>query len=836
MRRPLVFAALLLICVILALSAFGIPLTKTVREGTFLEDDETAEGTLRGTLSRLSYAAGGSVRLIIEDAEFIGESDVPGAQAQPSEGVRDGAEEGEKRDSGASARQLGTVLAYADTEPEAPLGSVLVLTGRLSLFPEPDNPGEFDQRAYRREENILLRFSADECRVETAQSGYPFREAARRVRKWLFRGLSAVFDEEDAGVMRALLLGDRSRLSDELEGLYESAGIRHVLTVSGLHVTLASGAFGLVFGWLLSFVPWQRLPGVIGRRGYSLFRGIFAGLAVCFYTELAGCGLPLRRAACMVLLYLLAAAARQSYDLLSALAFALIAAVLPCPYVLFQASFQMSFACVLVIGWIFPPLCRRLYMETPLGRAFLLPALLSLLTLPLQLRHYYVFHPLGFLGNLLVVPLVMWILIFGAAAAVLAQVFLPAGVFLAGPAHAALALVKGFCSLVRKLPVSTVVAGRPTLLRTVIYAVLAGIFLLLLARRRKMREEAALTLILTAGTGAVRRILRESRECVLLLILFGWALSAVFLIRPKEKGLTVTSLYVGQGDCHVIRAEGRTYLIDGGSAGGSPAASKILPYLKHEGIRRISFVMASHADDDHINGLAEVLTADGIRTEELVLSGWDRGSEKTAPLEQAAAEAGTAVRSVFEGDILSLDGVTFRVLLPARAESPDENDDSLVVLLSRKGFRALFTGDIGAEKEQEITARYGALLKDLDLLKAAHHGSRFSSCESFLKTSSPAVAVISCGRNNRYGHPHEETLVRLAECGAKILRTDRGGAVRISVNEENILTIETYKQYNYSNFEEMFPEIRRDRDFSPTLALQADGRASTRKRKEKAET
>ena len=805
MRRPLVFAALLLVCGILVLSAFGIPLTRTVRNGTFLSDNETAEGTLRGTLSRLSYAAGGSVRLVIENAEFTG----------------------------TAAYQLGTVLAYADAEPEAPLGSFLVLRGKLSLFPEPDNPGEFDQRAYWRAENILLRFSAEECRVESLRTGYPLREAARCVRRWLIRGLTAVFDEEDAGTMRALLLGDRSHLSDELEALYESAGIRHVLTVSGLHVSLASGAFGLIFGWLLSFVPWQRLPGLIGRRGYAVFRGIFAGLAVGFYTELAGCGLPLRRAACMAFLYLAAAAARRSYDLLSALAFALIAAVLPCPYVLFQASFQMSFACVLVIGWVFPPLCRRLYMETPLGRAFLLPALLSLIMLPLQLRHYYVFHPLGFLGNLLVVPLVMWILIFGAAAAVLAHVFLPAGVFFAGPAHVALALVKGFCSLVRRLPVSTVVAGSPSFLQAVIYAALAGIFLLLLMKRRKMREEAALTLILTAGTGAIRRILRESRECVLWLILFGWALSAVFLIRPKEKGLSVTSLYVGQGDCHVIRAEGRTYLIDGGSANGSPAASKILPYLKHEGIRRITFMMVSHADDDHMNGLAEILAADGIRTDELVLSGWDRGSEKTAPLEQAAAEAGTAVRSVFEGDILSLDGVTFRVLLPARVESPDENDDSLVVLLSRKGFRALFTGDIGAEKEQEITARYGAQLEDLDLLKAAHHGSRFSSCESFLKTSSPAVAVISCGRNNRYGHPHEETLARLSACGAEILRTDLGGAVRINASEENILTAASYKKHEYNNKKEIFPEIRQDGDFSLPRALQADGRSSVRKRKEK---
>ena len=797
MKRPAVFAALLLLSLILVLSVFGVPLTKTVREGTPLAEHETRQGTLRGRLSRADPSAGGW-RFILEEAVFT-EAAEESAEESPSE----------SRNETSLSWQAGKVLVYADSEPDAPLGSILAVNGRLSLFPRPDNPGEFDRKAYYMADNILLRLSADEVRTETRQTKYPVREAARRTRAWLGCGLSAAFSEEDAGVMKALILGDRSVLSDELEDLYDSAGIRHVLTVSGLHVTLVSGAISLAVGWLLSFIPWQRLPGALGRRGYALLRAVFAGLAVRFYTETAGCGLPLRRAACMVLLLLLAAAARESYDLLSALSLALILAVVPCPYVIFQASFQLSFACVLVIGCVFPPLCRLLYMETPLGRAFLLPAVLALFTLPLQLAHYYVFHPLGFLGNLVIVPIVMWILILGLAAAVLAQVFLPAGLVPAGPAHIALTLVKWFCRLVRQLPVSTVIMGKPLLWQAGLYAVLTGTALLLLVRRRKKREETALTLIMTAGSGVIGRLLRESRECVLLLILLGWALYAVFLIRPPEKGVSVTSLYVGQGDCHVIRAGKETYLVDGGSSGGSPARSVILPYLRHEGIRRIAFMMLSHADEDHMNGLAEVLAADGLQVGELVLSGWDRGREETAALEAAALPAGTAVRSVFEGDILSREGAVFRILAPGRTESPEENDDSLVMLLLCSGFRALFTGDIGAEKEKELLTRYGEVLADIDLLKTAHHGSRFSSCEAFLKTAAPSFAVISCGRGNRYGHPHEETLLRLEAAGARILRTDLGGAVRISTDAENMISAASYKPQINQIKEEIFPEIKR---------------------------
>ena len=131
------------------------------------------------------------------------------------------------------------------------------------------------------------------------------------------------------------------------------------------------------------------------------------------------------------------------------------------------------------------------------------------------------------------------------------------------------------------------------------------------------------------------------------------------------------------------------------------------------------------------------------------------------------------------------------------------------MLLSRNGFRVLFTGDIGAEKEEEIIRRYGELLAELDLLKTAHHGSRFSSCEAFLKITSPAFAVISCGRGNRYGHPHDETLARFAAAGTRVLRTDLGGAVRVSVNEENVITAASCRPYQTESKQEIFPEVKR---------------------------
>ena len=805
MKRPLLALALLYICILLILSSLHIPLTQAVREGTPLAEGEERQGVLRGTLGRISRTGNGSVQLEMEEAEFCGTGEAKGE---------------------AQNWHAGTVLVYADKDLGAPLGSRLVITGIISLFPAPDNPGEFDRQAYYKAQNILLRMTAEEVTAEGQVKAYPIRNAAGWLRAWLGEGLSAVFEEEDAGILRALLLGDRSGLSESLSDLYEAAGIRHVLTVSGLHVSLAAGAFSLVFSWLFSFIPWGRLPGIAGRRGFQLCRAIAAGAAVCFYTELAGCGLPLRRAAIMYLLFLFAQAAGQSYDLFSALSAAFLAAALPCPYVIFQGSFQLSFVCVLIIGGIFPIVSKLMLAETTALKTILLPSLLQLLTAPLQLWHYYTYHPLGSLANLLILPLVMWILIFGAAAACLAHVFLPAGAFAAGPAHLALVITKKVAEGIVSLPLSTLITGRPGFWQIVLYLFLAAGLLLLMIRIRKRRAEIALTAIMSAGNSPVRRFLRESSALVLVMALAGFSLPTLFLLKPENRSLTITSLYVGQGDCHVICADGEAWLIDGGSSYTSPARSKILPYLKYAGIRKLSFIMVSHGDEDHMNGLAEVMAADGLTVDELIVSAWDRGSGKTASLEQTALSHGIPVRSAAEGGTLTKGSLSFRILSPALSRPNEENDYSLVLLISRGSFRGLFTGDISAETEMQLIERYGDLLRDLDYLKDAHHGSRFSSCEDFIRLTSPTFAVISCGRNNSYGHPHEETLERLREGESTALRTDLAGAVRVSVNEENSLTIECYRSAG-NIIKENFPET------GPLTAMHTmEGQINKRRRDE----
>ena len=238
--------------------------------------------------------------------------------------------------------------------------------------------------------------------------------------------------------------------------------------------------------------------------------------------------------------------------------------------------------------------------------------------------------------------------------------------------------------------------------------------------------------------------------------------------------------------------------------------------------------------DTHIHGFADhdVMDCDPAGIDAMCEALARRGTTSilattlTASLEQTALSHGIPVRSAAEGGTLTKGSLSFRILSPALSRPNEENDYSLVLLISLESFRGLFTGDIGAETEMQLIGRYGDLLRDLDYLKAAHHGSRFSSCEDFIRLTSPTFTVISCGRNNSYGHPHEETLERLREGESTALRTDLAGAVRVSVNEENSLTVECYRNIE-DDFQENFPET------SPLTAMHTmEGQINKRRRDE----
>lgn len=766
MKRPLVFAALLWILVLLLKTALGLPLYEEPPLFVSLQEEESREGTLTGTFRRISRTGSGFA-LELERAVF--------RQAE------------EETDA-------GTVLVYVNEAPSAPLGSRLGCRGSIGRFAAADNPGEFDARAFYGAQNLFCRMQAEQCTLIGTDRKMPVAEAARQTAEVFRARLLRLFPEEEAGLFCAVLLGDKSLLSAEIKADFSAAGTSHLLALSGLHVSLCAGGISLVFGWFLSFLPWESMNASLKGRGFLLFRSLLSGAAVYFYLLLAGSGVSLKRAAVLFLILLSASALGKSYDLPSALAAAALIILIPYPGQLFQAAFQLSFGSAFAIGCVYPPLCRRFCLETPLGKALLLPAVLQLFLLPLTLLHYYEFHPWSVPVNLLAIPLTGWVIPLGFAAVILAGLWFPLGLVAAGPACLSAKLLLFFCRQAARLPGHTVVCGRPALGRILLYYAAAALGLSLLLLYRKKKEKALRTLLDRAGESAVKRYVREGRQGIAAVILLYLSLSLLFLL-PARGELTLTSLYVAQGDCHVItNRTGQCLIIDGGSSYGSPAEKHILPYLKYRGIRRIGAICVSHCDEDHINGLAEILEADGLKTDLLLIPAANAADPAAQPLLQAAERSGTAVQFLVRGDGFTAGDLRMTVLYPGPSPAAADNDNSLVLRVEEGSFAALYTGDLSGEKEEELLRLCPEELDGICLLKVAHHGSRHSSSEAFLDRVRPAAAVVSCGRRNVYGHPAEETRARFAARGIPLYRTDRMGAVSFTVQPSGEVSVSFFRK------------------------------------------
>ncbi len=767
MKRPLLVLALLWIALIPAGRAMGLSLRTISPAERQLTLYEPREADVSGILGSVTETAAGSFSLRLDEAS---------AHFPEDDGTY----------------KIGSLLVYLPEEPEAALGSLLTVSGELGLQEPADNPGEFDAQAYYAAQGMPC-FMNGRRIISEVPGKDGLSEAMRKLRKRLERGIALTAEPEDEGILRALLLGERNALDDETYGIYEAAGVSHIFSVSGMHVALAAALMSAAFGRLLLLIPWELMKGFWGRRGFLLLRSFLTAIGVAGYMLLTGGGLTVRRAALMFLLQLGGAVLGRSADLLTSLSLAALTVLIPHPMAFFQSNFQLSFGCVLVLGTVYPCLCRKLRLESPEAKTILLPVLLNLFMMPVILRHYGVFHPYSFLISCLVLPWLSFLIPAGFLSAFLAEIWLPAAYVVQGPVHAGLLLLRKACMLMNKLPGHTIITGKPGNAATIAYLAIAAGGTGLLILRQKKAEEDLMRELNRAGRGPVRKMLRESLAALPALLLITYVAAAVFLL-PKAEMLRIASLYVGQGDCHVISdGRGRAFLIDGGSSMGSPAESVIEPYFRYQGIRQLTGIIVSHPDRDHVSGLAELMRMDGLSIGWLMLSAADRDTPGAAALAAAAHEEGIPVLYAAAGDAWVQDGQRFTVLYPTAETAYDGNDSSLVLRLDCGSFSALFTGDLSADREKAMCLVCTEML-DADYLKVPHHGSGTSCSAALLQAVSPETAVIPCGRNNTYGHPHSDTLKRLRDAGCSVYRTDLDGAVSLILAEDGTVRIEYFHE------------------------------------------
>lgn len=604
--------------------------------------------------------------------------------------------------------------------------------------------------------------------------------------------------------MTAILLGDKSGLDSGIKKLYQNNGIIHILSISGLHITL----IGL------------GLYRVLRRLGMPVWTAALCGSVVLtLYGLLTGLSVSACRAIGMYLLRMLALLCRRTYDMLTAMGILAVLLVWRNPGYVEHMGFLLSFGSILGVGVLCPVLTpteeergirAKRYAEGRRGQrmrklwerlrksaeqGFLAGLSITLTTLPVQLWFSYEIPVYSTLLNVLILPFMSVVVAAGAAA------MLAPGLGFAGTLDVlVLTGYEQMCILFDRLPFHTWNPGRPGVWQIILYYILWLAVVWGTEWHRQNRKKEALRKRPGGPETAKYTVIIAMGKAAALL-------AAVLVLGMRIPGEDkITFLDVGQGDCVCAQlSSGEVYLFDCGSSSRGRIGERVLiPFLKYHGIGYVDGVFLSHPDADHKNGLMELFALgrqEHITVGQVILPAIAPEKREEAfgeflkAAENASQREEIIVSYIQAGDRVWNGAVErFLCLHPSEKFSAEDSNaySECFYIEFTGGYSVLLTGDVenaGEAALVEELRRRG--IRGVTALKTAHHGSRNSTSRELLAQVTPEAAVISCGKNNRYGHPHEETLARLETVGAQVLRTDRQGAVTMCL-KKNRMAVETF--------------------------------------------
>ena len=664
-------------------------------------------------------------------------------------------------------------------------GDKVRLQGEFRKGSEQRNTGGFDYQLYLKSIHIYGTLKVEKYQKISSNNTNWIEKSIHTIKVAITNNIETVLEKEEAQIVKGLILGDTTELQEELKEKFQVANISHVLAVSGMHIIY------IIIGIEVIFKKW------LGKRQVKYV--VIFGLV--FYMALTGFTSSIVRAGIMGIMNMFAFLVYRKNDIWTAIAISLGIILIQNPYALTGVGLQLSYLGTIGIilfhknikqyldnmKWINNHIeikrSKRIFkIIENLKEMISVTLSAQMMILPIMLYHFHIIGIYFVITNILVsiiigpIMFLSIIFIFGTFIHLKFSQFI--SIFLSFG-------IKGLIQIshLSNLPFSKIYVPTPSILGIIIYyiVILVGnqIYVVYTGKHLNSTQKRVKNLIALMKyklyekkkktKKIYQKIFQEKNGKAFIVRTYKVILLMIFLtgIYQFPKDLEVHFLDVGQGDaCFIITPNHKTILIDGGGSTSSSfdvGKDTLIPYLLDRGYTKLDYVFISHFDQDHVGGILSLL--EELKVGQIFVSKQEEESENYEEFLGRVKEKNLQVREVKKGDKITIGDVTFHILWPIEKQIEENqlNNNAMVMKLQYKEFSMLFTGDIEEVAEKKILDTYN---NDLDILKAtvlkvAHHGSKSSSTEEFLKAVNSKVAIIGVGESNMFGHPSDVVLERL---------------------------------------------------------------------------
>ncbi|MFR7634365.1 MAG: DNA internalization-related competence protein ComEC/Rec2 [Lachnospirales bacterium] len=633
--------------------------------------------------------------------------------------------------------------------PSMKYGDSLYIEGEFKQPEEARNYKGYNYKQYLKTKKIIGTVELEKVKILKSSNG----SFIHNIQKYIRDTINGTLTDEEGNLLLAILLGDKDKLSEDIQESFKTSNLSHMLAVSGAHVS-----------YIILGLTYVLQNSIIGKKNGKIVCIIF----LLFFMAITNFTPSVTRACIMAVLTLFSGIIYRKSDVYTNISVAALITLIFNPYNLLDLGFQLSYGGTIGII-IFIKRIQEKKSNSKVINYIKQMALVSIyaniIIIPIMMYHFNTVSFTFIISNIMASPILGIIVITGFLFIIASITVKPLTRLIAIFIKPILSILIKISQICSKLPFSNILVVTPYMFNVISYY---AIILYCIKSKKNNKCKIIICLLI-----------------VLILINF------IIYIFPQK--LRIFFIDVGQGDSTlIITPDKKTVLIDGGGSDSFDVGEKVLlPYLLDRRILKIDYVLISHFDTDHCGGILTIM--EKVKVKNIIISEQAEHSENYERFKKLMIHKKIRLIEVKKGDKIKIGRYSeFKILFPTSrllSENP-LNNNSIVAQFNYNNFKMLFTGDIEKLAEQQILKTEKAEIR-ADILKVAHHGSKTSSIPEFIKAVRPKIALIGVGKNNTFGHPNQQTIKNLENIKCRIYRTDLQGEIIIKIDQKGRMNVKS---------------------------------------------